>query len=138
LEQREETGYDERLKMDIWTLYVKIMFLQYCKASTLKSPLPDANDRSASAEDIGKALGEYSKNIALYVLPMFRCDYRTTVCLTLFSADGAEKRTTKYLPIAQKGMLEMLPGETMWVNIPVPLNTLDGSKPKSWQVWVPK
>jgi hypothetical protein len=138
LEQKEEKEFDEEYGFECWYLHVKILFLKYCEASKKKSKLNElVHDSQASSNEIGEAFGQEIMNIE-YILPMFRCDYRTSVFLTLYSSDGKEIDTMKAIPIASKNKLEIMPGETIWVTFVRAIIPPHLTQPKSWQVWVPK
>jgi hypothetical protein len=146
IKQVEEVKYNERAQSDVWYLYVKVMFLQYCKASKKKSRLSEiAEDPNATQQEFAEAFGEQLTHIDDYIVPKLRCNYRTTVFLTTYSADGKELSTMKTVPVAPKDPLckscltEIMPGETIWVTFRIPIIALsDQTPPKSWHVWVPK
>ena len=136
LEQHKEEKFDERLGFKVWYLHVKILFLKYCKASLKKSrarELPPDASPNEKAEAIGKDMADFDTSIFY----RFRCNYRTTVCLTLYSSDGSEYDTLKVIPQATKDRMEIFPGEIIWVTF-VHTLFLDSKKPVSWQIWVPK
>jgi hypothetical protein len=140
IEQKKEIEFNEEIGQKVWWLRVKIMFLQYCKASKKKSRLSEiAEDPNATHQDFVEAFGEQLANLTDYSIPMFRCNYRTTVFLTKYSADGKELSTLKTIPVAPKNKTEIMPGETIWVTFVQPIITLPGkTPPKSWHVWVPR
>jgi hypothetical protein len=139
LEQKEEIEYKEYLKGEVWQLHVKVLFLQYCKASKKKSRISEvAKDPSATEKEIAETIGEQFTNIVDYIVPAFRCNYQTTIFLTEYSTDGKELLTLKTIPIAPKNKTEIMPGETIWVTFILPINLPSDTPPKSWQVWVPK
>lgn len=133
-------GHDENYRI----IYVKIQFLNYCKASVdeyevakHKKEWDDAFDRfekmlnKKPAKEID-VVGWLDVNT-----PRFRCNYRTTLMTSFYSSTGEEVKTEKYIPIAKwetdkKRKEEMLPGETMTIPITVP------DKAGYWYVWVPK
>jgi len=79
-----------------------------------------------------------------YSIPKFRCDYRTTVCLTFYSSDGTELETIRTHAGSGVGSdghwdldAELFPGDTTWVffhNFVIPPRKI----PAKYQVWVPK
>jgi hypothetical protein len=140
LDKFEKIEIQDATGEEVWRVYVKIMFLQYCKASKKKSRLSEiAEDPNATHQDFVEAFGDQLANLTDYSIPMFRCNYRTTVFLTKYSADGKELSTLKTIPVAPKNKTEIMPGETIWVTFVQPIITLPGkTPPKSWHVWVPR
>jgi hypothetical protein len=147
LEQKEETEYHEILGYDVRWLRVKIMFLQYCKASKKKSRLSEiAEDPNATQQEFAEAFGEQATHIDDYIVPKLRCNYRTTIFLTRYSADGKELSTTKTIPVAPRDpvckscLTEIMPGETIWVDfiLSADPNPTPETQVISWHVWVPK
>jgi hypothetical protein len=128
-------------------IYVKIQFLNYCKASVDKDDvakyqkewedmvdkLPSINDkRPYKPTKEYDVIGMLDANTA-----RFRCNYRTTLMTSFYSSTGEEIKTEKSIPIAKwetdkKRKEEMVPGETMTIPITVP------DKALYWYVWVPK
>jgi hypothetical protein len=138
IEQKEEIGYKEYAKGEVWELHVKILFLQYCKASKKKSRFKELiKDPNATSQEIGKAFAEEVANPD-FTVPMFRCNYRTTIFLTLYSSDGTELETMKTIPVAPKNKTEIIPGETIWATFVRTIDPTYRPPPKSWHVWVPK
>lgn len=133
-------GHDENYRI----IYVKIQFLNYCKASV------DKDEVAKLQREHDEIWDRFEKNpnkkpekqidiIAMMNAntPRFRCNYRTTLMTSFYSPTGEEIETEKNIPIAQwvsnnKRKEEMVPGETMTIPITVP------DKAKYWYVWVPK
>lgn len=113
-------------------LYVKILFLKYCKATTKENP--------SLFDDLskGKATTDQFINDLIYNGYRYRCDYRTTVFAIFYDNDNKEIKTESEIPIAppdkkSKGYkLEILPGEENTVIFSMPEGAV------SWRVWVPK
>lgn len=103
------------------------------------SALKEGNEEAAREmmKEIEERFPSYDR--IEYVLPAFRCSYRTKVFATFFSPEGYEIQTKGVIPHApwtdsfpQKRKTEMVPGETTWVTFFIP------DKATAWQVWVPK
>lgn len=137
LKQIEEIKFDEHYAEEVWHLHVKVLFLQYCKASKKRKSRYDEvkKDPNATENDLVEAIKEDWAHILDNIGRFFRCNYRTTIFLTLYSSDGKELRTMKKIPQAYKDQTEIMPGETVWETFYIPMS--DG-QPKSWHVWVPK
>lgn len=115
-------------------LYARVQFLQHCKAG--KQPPPKLNENAAGDEfwrQFVKSIEEFASNPAEYVVPRYRCGYRTKVFVTFFAHDNREIMTDGTYPVAAKDQDEAFPGQTMdFLLAVVPENAA------AWYVWVPK
>ena len=119
--------------------YVKIQFLNYCKASLDREQVARVQREMDQAQDkLDRHPGKEPTKMIDVVemvdayIPRFRCNYRTTLMTSFYSSTGEEIKTEKNIPIAQwvtnnKRKEEMLPGETMTITITAQIKPLIGT-----------